>query len=216
MRRERLKEVVTLWMLKVRGKKLALAIVVRRSLRKLMRRGVGVRETEASARSSVLDGGSRVDVALTWMVSPTNLRSDGRTGVDMLQPPAILHRRLRISIHPPLVLDKPDWPIWLLLVQYHRSGPHLTSISVTVPLGLDDLRSVALLGISEQLLSSANLVFLVRNGRSFSSLMVVALDVVRVLEPVMFMSQASQLIIQLADAGSVLHGNLLEITHISR
>ncbi|XP_075749807.1 uncharacterized protein LOC142814632 isoform X2 [Rhipicephalus microplus] len=28
------------------------------------------------------------------------------------QPPAKLHRRLRTSIHPPLALDKPDWPTW--------------------------------------------------------------------------------------------------------
>lgn len=28
------------------------------------------------------------------------------------QPPAKLHPRLRTSIHPPLVLDKPDWPTW--------------------------------------------------------------------------------------------------------
>lgn len=75
-----------------------------------------------------------------------------------------------------------------------------------------------LLGISEQLLPTVNLVFQARN--------VVVLLIndggcpgfvhVRVLEPLMFMSQASQLTLQLADAGSVLQGNLLEMTHFSR
>ncbi|KAH8022791.1 hypothetical protein HPB51_005156 [Rhipicephalus microplus] len=67
------------------------------------------------AITSTQAGSSPKAVITVNNVSVTSITDTGAT-VSIVetppQPPAKLHPRLRTSIHPPLVLDKPDWPTW--------------------------------------------------------------------------------------------------------